>query len=120
MIWFLVGLAGGTGAVVRFLLDRWLTSRVRTSWPFATLAINVSGTFLLGLLTGWCATHQGWEAWQTVVGTGLLGGYTTFSAASVEVGRLLRDKRTLLASVYAAAMLVVCVLAAGLGWALAA
>jgi len=118
MIWFLVGLAGGTGAVVRFLLDRWLTSRVRSSWPVATLVINVSGAFLLGLLTGWCTAHEGFDAWQTVLGTGLLGGYTTFSAASVEVLRLMRDKRTLAAYLHASIMLVACILAGGVGWAL--
>jgi len=117
MMWLLVGVAGGTGAVTRFLADRWLTSRIGSAWPFATLIINVSGSFLLGLLTGWCAGHAGFSAWQTVVGTGFLGGYTTFSAASVETMRLLHEKRTLAALGHTAGMLVSSVVAAGLGWA---
>lgn len=118
MIWALTGLAGGTGAVTRFLADRWLTSRIRLSWPFATLIINVSGSFMLGLLTGWCASRSGFDAWATVLGTGLLGGYTTFSAASVETMRLLRDRRALAACVHASVMLASSFAAASLGWAM--
>lgn len=119
MIWALIGIAGGTGAVVRFLGDRWLTSRIRSTWPFATLAINVSGSFLLAVLTGWCAAHNGYDAWLTVLGTGFLGGYTTFSAASVETMRLIGENRTLTAYAHALGMLLASVAAAGLGWALA-
>ena len=120
MIWALVGLAGGAGAVTRFLADRWLTSRIRSSWPFATFIINVSGAFLLGLLTGWCAAHNGFGAWTTALGTGLLGGYTTFSAACVETMRLLGYKQTIAACAHALCMLAASILAAGFGWALLA
>jgi len=116
-MWILVGFAGGIGAVTRFLADRWLTPRIGTTWPFATLIINVTGSFLLGMLTGWCALHAGYGAWQTVMGTGFLGGYTTFSAASVETMRLVHEKRTLAALGHTSSMLVASVIAAGLGWA---
>lgn len=120
MMWALVGLAGGMGAVTRFLADRWMTARITSPWPFATLIINATGSFLLGLVAGWCTAYSGFDAWQTVVGTGFLGGYTTFSAASVETMRLVRDRRTLAAFLHASGMLVASVVAAGIGWALMA
>jgi len=120
MMWLLTGFAGGVGAITRFLADRWLTSRIGSTWPFATLIINVSGSFLLGLLTGWCAGHTGFGAWQTVMGSGFLGGYTTFSAASVETMRLVHERRTLAAVGHTSGMLVSSVVAAGLGWAVMA
>jgi len=116
-MWLLIGCAGGSGAVVRFLADRWLTSRINSAWPFATLIINVTGSFLLGLITGWCARHTGFSGWQTILGTGFLGGYTTFSAASVETMRLVHEKRTIAAVGHTSSMLAACVIAAGLGWA---
>jgi len=120
MMWLLIGFAGGTGAVVRFLADRWMTSKIGTTWPFATLVINATGSFLLGLLAGWCATRVGFDAWGSVLGTGFLGGYTTFSAASVETMRLTRERRMLAASVHAVSMVVISLIAAGLGWAVMA
>ena len=118
MMWLLVGFAGGSGAVVRFLVDRWMTARIRSSWPVATLVINVSGSLLLGVVTGWCWIHAGFDAWQTIIGTGFLGGYTTFSAACVETMRLIRERRTIVGSLHAMGMVAASVIAAGSGWAM--
>ena len=118
MMWLLVGFAGGSGAVVRFLVDRWMTARIRSSWPVATLAINISGSLLLGMVAGWCWVHAGFDAWRTIAGTGFLGGYTTFSAASVETMRLIRERRTIAGSLHAMGMVAASVIAAGSGWAM--
>jgi len=115
MIAVLVALAGGVGAAARFAFDTWLMRRTRAWWPVGTFTINVSGALALGLIAGWCGSHTGLDGWQAVLGTGFLGGYTTFSAASVETVRLARRRSGVSAVAYAAATLVAAVSAATLG-----
>lgn len=92
MITLLVALAGGAGAVVRFVVDGVVARHNRLSMPLGTFVINVTGSFLLGVLTGLVLAHPGLGEVKTVLGTGFAGGYTTFSTASVEGARLaLRD-----------------------------
>jgi CrcB protein len=89
----LVALAGGMGAWCRFRLDGLVRRVVRRPVPLGTLVINVSGSLALGLLTGWLLRHGGPDDVRAIVGTGFLGGYTTFSTAAVEVGTLVREGR---------------------------
>ena len=98
-----VGLAAGTGAVLRALaeiaqtrvLDRWYARFgdrwfVRPGW--ATLVVNVVGSALLGVVAGLVAT-RGWDdRWLAVVGAGLAGGLTTFSTLAVELADDLRGR----------------------------
>ena len=117
MIGLLVGLAGGLGAVARFLVDAVVGRRTRrTGLPLGTLAVNVTGSFLLGWLTGWWALHTGDPGYRIVLGTGFLGGYTTFSTASVEAVRLARAGTRLRAGVHAVATLLLSVAGAALGF----
>ena len=72
-------LAGAVGALLRYEVELHVRRRVGPAFPWGTLVINVSGGFVLGLLTG-LAGHTGVTTGVlTVVGTGLLGAYTTFS-----------------------------------------
>lgn len=74
-----VGLAAAAGAVCRYLLDQLVAHQHDQSFPWGTLVINVSGSLLLGLVTG-LALHRGLSAVPTtVVGVGFAGGYTTWS-----------------------------------------
>ncbi|MHA6522928.1 fluoride efflux transporter FluC [Tessaracoccus sp. G1721] len=109
-----VALAGGLGAGSRFVLDGLLTEHSNRSLPTATLIINVAGSFLLGVVTGW-ATHDGLTILRAVAGVGFLGGFTTFSTASVELVRLLRAERPRAAAVLAATMIGVSIAMAILG-----
>lgn len=86
----LAALAGGLGAVARFVVDALVNRRLPNSpLPAGTLSINISGSFLLGLLTGLAARHSGLPpALTNIAGAGFCGGYTTFSTASLEVVRL--------------------------------
>lgn len=93
----LLGLAGGLGAVARFIIDGMVRAWVRTALPVGTMAINVTGSLLLGFLTGLVLGHRAPEALQLILGTGFLGGYTTFSTASFETVRLIQSRRTGLA-----------------------
>lgn len=93
----LLGLAGGLGAGTRFVVDGAVRSRFRTALPVGTIAINVTGSFLLGLVAGAVSVHGAPSELQAVAGTGFLGGYTTFSTASFETVRLIQSRRTGLA-----------------------
>ena len=106
--------AGGVGAGARFVLDGVLTARSRRGLPTATMAINVLGSFLLGLVTA-STDRGGADLTRAVLGVGLLGGFTTFSTASVEVVRLVRAARPRTAAGLAVAMLGASLAAALLG-----
>jgi CrcB protein len=93
----LLGLAGGLGAGTRFVVDGLVRSRFRTALPVGTIAINVTGSFLLGLVAGAVIARAAPVELQAIAGTGFLGGYTTFSTASFETVRLIQSRRTGLA-----------------------
>jgi fluoride exporter len=115
----LLALAGGAGAGTRFVVDGLVRTRVRSALPLGTIAINISGSFLLGLLAG-AVLHRGVaEELQLILGTGFLGGYTTFSTASVETVRLVQAGRSRLALVNALGTLAAAAAAAAAGLALA-
>jgi len=107
--------AGGLGAATRFFVDGVVRARIRSSFPVGVMTINVSGSFLLGLLTGLALSHLVSSEWLLVLGTGFLGGYTTFSTASFETVRLLQTGRYRAALTNGFGMLVACVGLATLG-----
>lgn len=115
MIW-LVAAAGAVGSVLRFVVDGLVAERVRARIPLGTVLVNVTGSFLLGLLVG-AGTGRIPEALGTVLGVGLLGGYTTFSTASVEAVTVAAQGRggALRAAAHAGGMLVASLSAAWLG-----
>jgi CrcB protein len=119
MIPVLTFLAGAAGALARFVLDSSIKQRWRTPFPWATVAINVSGSLLLGVLAGLVLFDDQSAVWQTVIGTGFCGGYTTFSTASFETVRLVEQNRRGLALLNAVGSLVVAVAACAAGLALA-
>jgi CrcB protein len=104
-----IGLLGGVGAVARFLLDGAVTARAGTSFPWGTLAVNLSGAFALGLLVGVA------DDTYRLLGTGLLGAYTTFSTWMLESHRLGEDGRLRLGALNFALSLVAGVAAVWLG-----
>lgn len=112
-----VALAGGLGAVARLVLDGVVRQRVR-AYPLGTVLVNLTGCLLLGLATGLTAAALLPPSVQRVVGTGFLGGYTTFSTAAVETVRLVRERRLAAALLHGAGMLAAGVALAALGWAL--
>lgn len=103
-----VALGGAIGAALRYQLGRvmthWLGPKVVTAFPWATLSVNLMGSLAMGLLAGWLARHgsgQG-EQLRLLLGVGLLGGFTTFSAFSLEMMLLVQRGQPLLAVSYAA------------------
>jgi CrcB protein len=85
-LWLGVALLGGTGAVARFVCDDLVSWRTGRAFPWGILAVNVSGAFVLGLLTG-LALHG--DA-LLLAGTALLGAFTTFSTWMVDTVELAR------------------------------
>ena len=116
----LVMIGGAAGAGLRYGVGRYAALGGATSFPWATLFVNLAGSLLIGMLAGWLldvgidsASGADRPLWL-LLGTGLLGGFTTFSALSLELFTLLGRGQTGLAFLYAAGSLV-----AGLGLAAA-
>lgn len=79
MVTLLVTVAAGLGAVARFLADSAVQRRRGSAFPLGTVVVNVTGSFLLGLVTGLTAHHGFSTSAGTVIGAGFAGGYTTLS-----------------------------------------
>jgi fluoride exporter len=91
---FLAVAAGGfVGAPSRYLLDRAITARAHSERPWGTFVINVTGSLLLGFLTGLTMTGHLSDVGKALLGTGFCGAYTTFSTFTFESARLLEDGR---------------------------
>lgn len=80
-----VFVGGGTGSALRWLVGNAVARMAGGAFPWGTLAVNGLGCLVLGLLTGWLATKgELSEPWRLALATGLLGGFTTFSAFSLD------------------------------------
>ncbi|WP_104116431.1 fluoride efflux transporter CrcB [Arthrobacter sp. B1805] len=110
-----LGVAGGMGSVARFMLDGAIRSRTRGPAPIGTITINISGSLLLGLVAGLVLASALPPAWTLIAGTGFLGGYTTFSTASMETARLVQTGHVRAALISGAGTAVASLAAAGLG-----
>ena len=110
-VWMAVAAVGGAGALLRFALDGWVSERIAGDFPWGTLAVNLSGAWLLGLLAG-LAVHG--DA-LLIAGTGVLGSYTTFSTWMLESHQLGADDSPLLLALNLAGSLALGIGAAALG-----
>ena len=89
--WIAVAILGSLGSIARFLLDRAVSSRSSSSFPFGTLVVNASGTLMLGLLTGVALSGEA----LLLAGSATIGSYTTFSTWMLESQRLGEDGQLL-------------------------
>jgi CrcB protein len=88
-LWFGVAVIGGLGAVARLLIEHGVRRQLAMTFPIGTVTVNVTGAFLLGVLSGMAPSHQV----TTLIGTGFLGAYTTFSGWMLETRSLAEDRR---------------------------
>ena len=111
VIWVAVALIGGAGSVARFLLDGAISAAAGRDFPFGTMAVNLSGAVILGLLTGLALGNN--EA--LLAGTAAVGSYTTFSTWMLETQRLAEERqhRKAIANVVVSLALGVAAAAAG-------
>jgi CrcB protein len=114
--WLAVAALGAAGSLLRFRVDTAVQRRVAGEFPLGTFAVNVSGSFALGLATGLGLTGDA----LLLVGTGFLGSYTTFSTWMLETERLAEEGDGRLAAANVVLSLASGVAAAGVGWALGA
>lgn len=112
LLFVAASLAGGVGAVLRYLLDRAVSTAVGRRFPWGIVVVNVTGSFALGIVTA-ALPDQAF-----LLGAGLLGGFTTFSTAMLNTVSLWRDGERSASALHAIGMLVLGLLAAGLGLAL--
>ena len=119
MIAVWVALAGSVGAVTRFVVDSSLRARFATPLPWPTVLINVTGSLLLGILTGAVLFHDAPTTMLTIAGIGFCGGYTTFSTTSVDSVRLIAQHRYAGAATIAFGTLATTLVAAAAGLGLA-
>jgi len=110
--WIGLGALGAVGALGRFAVDAAVSARWPSDFPYGTLAVNLSGGFALGALVGLGVTGDA----MLVLGTGLLGGYTTFSTWMFEAERLAEGAQWRLMWLNLAAPMVAGLAVTGLGW----
>jgi fluoride exporter len=112
LAWIGVGVFGAIGSWARFRVGGLIAARRPSDFPLGTFVVNLTGGFVLGLLTGLSVTGDA----LLVFGTGLLGGYTTFSTWMVETQRLGEDGEWALLWTYLVGSMLAGLTTTGLGW----
>jgi fluoride exporter len=107
-----MALAGALGALARYRVDLAISGRVATDFPLGIFVVNLSGAFALGVLAGAAVAHGA----MFIVGTGFMGGYTTFSTWMVESERLGEDGDVVLLLANLGLSMLLGLAAAALGW----
>jgi CrcB protein len=123
---FLLTVGGGLGTLARYLVNGLISDHqarrfgIATIFPLGTMVINVSGSFVIGLLAAWsgAAIGRSWikPEWRDFLMVGLCGGYTTFSSFSIQTLNLARDGEWLAVALNVIGTNVLCLLAVYLGW----
>lgn len=111
----MVFLGAGLGAVCRYLLGNFVQGKFSGPFPVGTLVVNVSGSLAIGFVMAIIVARGASEDWRLLLVTGLLGGYTTFSAFSYETVSLIENKHFGQALLYAGLSCFLTILACGLG-----
>jgi CrcB protein len=106
-----IGAGSFIGGVCRYLLSLWIQAKVTTGFPFGTLIVNIIGCFCIGIVCGIFDKGQMSHEWRLFLATGVIGGFTTFSAFSVETFTLLREGHTGYALLYISASVFIGLLA---------
>jgi fluoride exporter len=112
LTWMGIGVFGALGALTRFRVAAAVAARAVSDFPVGTFLVNVTGSFVLGVLTGLSLPSD----LMFVLATGFLGSYTTFSTWMVETLRLGEDGEWLVLYLYLAGSMLAGLAAAGAGW----
>ncbi|MEO7924394.1 MAG: fluoride efflux transporter CrcB [Chitinophagaceae bacterium] len=112
----LVGLGGGIGSIARYSIQRWFASNYSYTFPWGTFAVNITGCFLIGIFWGLSFSSFDNNAPMEIGGklflmTGLCGGFTTFSAFTLEGIGLIKEQKLALFFLYAATSVILGLLA---------
>jgi fluoride exporter len=110
----LVGLGGGIGSMLRYGTSLLIKPKL---FPFATLSVNIIGCFIIGLVFAFSIKEEGIsDSWKLFLATGICGGFTTFSAFSLESMGLLQSGKTGLALTYIIVSILLGIIATFLGY----
>lgn len=111
-----IGTGSFIGGISRYLLSQFIQTKFPSTFPFGTLGVNILGCLLIGLVFGLSDKGNMTPDWRLFLATGLIGGFTTFSAFSNETVTLLRDGQIWYASAYVTASVLLGLLATFLGF----
>ena len=111
----IIGLGSFIGGVFRYLLTMFMQNKVPGYFPYGTLMVNVIGCLLIGMVYGASSRHLMTMDWRLFLATGVIGGFTTFSAFSYESVSLLRTGHFLNAAVYISLSVILGLLATFMG-----
>jgi CrcB protein len=114
-ILFAIGTGSFIGGILRYLLSQFVQSKFLSAFPFGTLIVNIIGCFLIGMVFGLTDRGALTPEWRLFLATGLIGGFTTFSAFSLETVGLLRDGQLLYATAYIVGTVIIGLLATFIG-----
>lgn len=94
-VWLLIFFGGGAGSLLRFIISTFLAHRMGAAFPFGTFAVNVVGSFLLGVIIALCGERVNalQAEWRYLLAVGFCGGFTTFSTLSLEMFMMLQEGR---------------------------
>jgi fluoride exporter len=108
MKYFMVGIGGAIGSALRFWLGSYLGGRLGSRFPYGTFVVNISGSFLIGMILTVMAEKTQWSGnWRYLIPIGFIGGYTTFSAFEYETFRLFQDGQMVTAALNVALSVIV-------------
>jgi fluoride exporter len=96
-----VAVGGAIGSVTRYLVGGWIASRLGSAFPYGTLVINITASFIIGFFLAFAQERASLNPnWRLFVAVGFVGGYSTFSTFEYEGIRLLQEREVLLGSIY--------------------
>ena len=105
--YLLVGIGGCLGSILRFWLGSYIGSKMGTRFPYGTFVVNITGSFLIGLVLALLTARTQWSAnWRYLIPIGFIGGYTTFSSFEFETLRTMQDGRIGLGLLYVATSVI--------------
>jgi fluoride exporter len=110
-----IGVGSFIGGILRYLVSQFIQMKLYTSFPYGTLTVNIIGCFFIGLVFGLSDKAILSHEWRLFLATGVLGGFTTFSAFSNETVSMLRDGQFWYASAYVGSSLFIGFIATFIG-----
>jgi CrcB protein len=106
--YLMVGIGGCLGSILRFWVGSYIGSRMGTRFPYGTLVVNITGSFLVGLVFALMTVRTQWSPnWRYLIPVGFIGGYTTFSAFEYETLRTIQDGQMGLGLLYVATSVII-------------